>query len=80
MMFRAKLLSAHYVIAALVLGTPGVARALEPLDVFVDASRTWSFDNREAAATFGQRRDEVTQAWLKLVPTVQASAAYTNNQ
>ena len=78
MFSRVGLLSVHFGIAALVLTTP--ALALEPLAVFVESGRTQSFDNREAVATSAQRRDEATQAWLKLLPTAQASAAYTNNQ
>jgi outer membrane protein TolC len=76
-MFRlshAKLLSAHYVMVAVFVA------AAPRLAAFVESARSASFDNREARATAAQRHDELAQAWLKLVPTAQASAAYTNNQ
>ena len=78
-MFRAQLLSVGYGTLALV-ATPRLAHALEPLDTFVESSRSYSFDNREAAANARERHDEVSQAWLKLLPTAQVTAAYTNNQ
>jgi outer membrane protein TolC len=56
------------------------ARAVEPLQVFVESARARSFDNREAMATLDQRSAEATAAWLKLVPVVTLTGSYVHNQ
>ena len=58
----------------------GSASALEPLSDFVREAHRRNFDAREQAAVVAQRRDETSQAWWRLAPTITSSAAYTNNQ
>jgi len=57
-----------------------VAWALQPLDEFLRAGATQSFDSREAIAVAAQRNQELLAAYAKLAPTASATVTYTRNQ
>jgi outer membrane protein TolC len=56
------------------------ASATEPLQAFLDRSKTHSFDAREAAATEQHRSAEANAALGKLTPSFTARGVYTRNQ
>jgi outer membrane protein TolC len=56
------------------------AHATQPLEEFVEKSRTHSFDAREAAATVRQREAEADAALGRLLPAFSARGVYTRNQ
>jgi outer membrane protein TolC len=66
-------------LAASVFAT-GVAQATQPLESFLERSKTQSFDAREATATERQRSAEADVALGKLVPSFSARGVYTRNQ
>jgi outer membrane protein TolC len=59
---------------------PAVAHATQPLEAFLDRSKTQSFDSREASATERQRSSEADVALGKLTPSFTARGVYTRNQ
>jgi len=63
-----------------VLGFAGAAHATQPLDTFLERSKTYSFDAREATATERQRDAEADVALGKLTPAFSARGVYTRNQ
>lgn len=65
---------------ALVVGAAGEASATEPLQTFLERSKTHSFDAREAVATEQQRSAEADAALGKLTPSFSARGVYTRNQ
>lgn len=67
-------------VAALSVTTAQSAFATEPLQAFLDRSKTHSFDAREAAATERQRAAETNVALGKLTPSFTARGVYTRNQ
>jgi len=64
----------------LLSASAGDARALEPLDTFVSAAKTRSFDVREQRAVLVQRETEADASKVKLLPTVGVTGTYTRNQ
>ena len=58
----------------------GVAHATQPLDTFLERSRTYAFDAREAVATERQRGAEADVALGKLTPAFSARGVFTRNQ
>lgn len=66
-------------LAASVFAT-GVARATQPLESFLERSKTQSFDAREATATERQRSAEADAALGRLTPAFSARGVYTRNQ
>ncbi len=59
---------------------PGVAHATQPLETFLERSKTQSFDAREASATERQRSAEAGAALGRLTPAFSARGVYTRNQ
>ena len=72
--------SAGLVAALPLLLASGSARALQPLDDFIAASRAGNFDRREAQASAEQRAAEADQARSRLAPSLTARAGYTRNE
>lgn len=72
----------HLLISSIitVLSLASAASALQPLEHFVAAARSQSFDAREARANDKQREEETTRAWSGLFPTLTTRASYTRNQ
>jgi outer membrane protein TolC len=66
--------------AALVTCLSASALATEPLQAFLDKSRTHSFEAREAVAVEQQRSAEANAAFGKLTPSFSARGVYTRNQ
>jgi outer membrane protein TolC len=56
------------------------AHALQRLEEFRAGARAQNLDAREAAQLVEQRDAEATQASLKLLPTITATAGYTRNE
>ncbi|MGC4089180.1 MAG: TolC family protein [Polyangiaceae bacterium] len=65
---------------ALGLGVSRPAQATQPLETFMAAARTHSFDARESAVTSEQRDAEADAALGALLPSVTARGSYTRNQ
>jgi len=68
------------VIVSLSWAAPATAQALEPLSRYLDAGRRSSAEAREGAADVAMRTAETRAARAGLLPSVEASAAYTRNQ
>jgi outer membrane protein len=77
---RVSLLAAGLVAVGALIGAPGSASALQPLAEFLEAAKTRSPDNKEAAATIDQRSGETDQAWGRVLPGFTARGVYTRNQ
>lgn len=56
------------------------ASATQPLDAFLERSKTHSYDAREAEATTRQRESESDAAMGRLLPSFTARGVYTHNQ
>jgi outer membrane protein TolC len=67
-------------ITLLALCAPGSAHATQPLEVFLERSKTHSFDAREIEATRRQRSAEADAALGRLLPSFTARGSYTHNQ
>jgi len=65
---------------ALPLAVSAPAVATQPLDAFLEQSKTQSFDVREVAATGRQRAEESDVAFARLLPSASARGVYTRNQ
>ncbi len=65
---------------ALLALAPAVANATQPLESFLERSKTSAFDAREATATVRQRNSEADVALGKLAPVFTARGVYTRNQ
>lgn len=65
--------------AALLLSS-GRASATQPLETFLQAARTGSYDVREQTATVEQRNWEKESALGRLLPAFSARGVYTRNQ
>lgn len=57
-----------------------LAHATQPLEAFLERSKTHSFEAREATATEQQRDAEASAALGKLTPSFSARGVYTRNQ
>jgi outer membrane protein TolC len=81
-LFARHLLSLNLRIAAAlsVLVTSSVAQATQPLETFLHAAQSDSFDAREQRATLAQREWEREAAFGRLLPVVSARGVYTRNQ
>ena len=79
---RRYLLSSGFQIAAAatLLLASGHARATQPLETFLQAARTTSYDVREQTATIEQRDWERESALGRLLPAASARGVYTRNQ
>lgn len=66
-------------IAALLLAS-GQARATQPIETFLEAARTNSYDVREQTATVEQRDWEKESVFGRLLPAASARGVYTRNQ
>jgi outer membrane protein TolC len=65
---------------SLVALAPLVAQATQPLESFLERSKTHAFDARQASATERQRSSEADAALGKLTPAFSARGVYTRNQ
>lgn len=65
---------------ALVALFPGAAVATQPLESFLERSKSAAFDAREATATVRQRTAEADVALGRLTPVFSARGVYTRNQ
>ena len=79
---RGYLLSSSLRIAsgASLLLESGQAQATQPLETFLEAARTNSYDVREQIATTEQRDWERESAFGRLLPSASARGVYTRNQ
>ncbi len=59
---------------------PARARALQPLETFIESARTKNPDNLEAAANTRQREAEAEVATGRLLPSANVQGIYTRNQ
>jgi outer membrane protein len=73
-------LSCICAVLAVVTSSASAAFATEPLQSFLDRSKSHSFDAREAVATEQQRSAEARVALGKLTPAFSARGVYTRNQ
>ncbi len=80
--FARHLLSLNLRIAAALstLLATGVAGATQPLETFLYAAQSDSFDAREQRATLAQREWEREAAFGRLLPVLSARGVYTRNQ
>jgi outer membrane protein len=65
---------------AVSMSVPGVARATQPLEEFIQRASVHSFEARENTALVGQRDAEADAALGGLLPTASARGVYTRNQ
>lgn len=65
---------------ALLALAPSLAHATQPLESFLERSKTNAFDTREATATIRQRHSEADVALGRLTPVFSARGVYTRNQ
>ncbi|RYZ05024.1 MAG: TolC family protein [Myxococcales bacterium] len=72
-----RILSSSLAIGALL---PSAAHATQPLEAFLERSKTNAFDTREATATVRQRNSEADVALGRLTPVFSARGVYTRNQ
>ena len=79
---RQHLLSYSLQIAAagVVLSASGLASATQPIETFLEAARTNSYDVREQMATVEQRDWEKESVFGRLLPSASARGIYTRNQ
>lgn len=77
---RAHISSVGSIIAAALLLGAAPAHALQPLADFLTAARTASLDNREAAATAVEQRQEALIALGRELPSLSVRGSYTRNQ
>ena len=79
---RRHLLSASLRIATAgaVLSVTGLASATQPIETFLEAARTSSFDVREQMATVEQRDWEKESVLGRLLPSASARGVYSHNQ
>jgi outer membrane protein TolC len=66
--------------AATLLLASGQARATQPIETFLEAARTNSYEVREQRATVEQRDWEKESAFGRLLPSASARGVYTRNQ
>lgn len=72
-----RILSSAVALFALV---PAAAHATQPLESFLERSKSSAFDAREATATVRQRNSEADVALGRLTPVFTARGVYTRNQ
>jgi outer membrane protein TolC len=65
---------------AVSIALEGSAHATQPLEEFLEQSKTHSFDAREVEATLRQREAEAESAFGRLLPALSARGVYTRNQ
>ncbi|MCU1279074.1 MAG: outer rane efflux protein, partial [bacterium] len=68
------------IVVGAILGVAAPAHALQPLAEFLAAARTASVDNREAAMTAVEQREEALAALGRDLPDVLVRGTYTRNQ
>jgi len=67
-------------LAALVVATPFAAKALQPLEAFIQSGRQHSPDNDEARANLAQQNAQADVALGRVLPGISARGNYQRNQ